>query len=97
MQIEKISQDMDQLGISEANTKSAEDVVIDDLLHRLQKETAITDGAKNMIKALRAQKAADHKALSDVILGYVFFLFSNLRHLKHSCSQRRKLILFDYL
>ena len=65
-----------KLSSPESDPRTAEDFIIEDLLFRLRKETAITDGAKNMIKALRAQKVADHKGLSDV--SFLFVSYSSL-------------------
>ncbi|KAK6764104.1 hypothetical protein RB195_024433 [Necator americanus] len=67
MQIEKIAHQGYEINSPTAGSesKSQLDIVIDDLLFRLWKEAAIIEGAKNMIKILRAQKKADHKGLSD--------------------------------
>ncbi|EPB70929.1 hr1 repeat protein [Ancylostoma ceylanicum] len=66
MQIEKISHQGQDTGSSNGSeSKSRLDLKIDDLLFRLWKEAAIIEGAKNMIKILRAQRKADHKGLND--------------------------------
>ncbi|KAJ1346664.1 hypothetical protein KIN20_001550 [Parelaphostrongylus tenuis] len=66
MQIEKIAhQGHDIQSNNGREMKSQLDMVIDDLLFRLWKEAAIIDGAKNMIKILRAQRKTDHKSLND--------------------------------
>uniref|UniRef100_A0A1I7X410 Hr1 domain-containing protein n=1 Tax=Heterorhabditis bacteriophora TaxID=37862 RepID=A0A1I7X410_HETBA len=72
MQIDKIAhQEYDQqTGNGAAESKSHQEVMIDDLLFRLRKETALIDGAKNMVKILRAQpqKKSDHRSLNDASL-----------------------------
>ncbi|RCN47267.1 hr1 repeat protein, partial [Ancylostoma caninum] len=66
MQIEKIAHQGQDIGSSNGSeSKSRLDLKIDDLLFRLWKEAAIIEGAKNMIKILRAQRKADHKGLND--------------------------------
>ncbi|KJH41789.1 kinase domain protein [Dictyocaulus viviparus] len=66
MQIEKIAhQGQDNHSNNGSETKSQLDIVIDDLLFRLWKEAAIIEGAKNMIKILRAQRKTDHRSLND--------------------------------
>lgn len=67
MQIEKIAHQGHDAHSSNGGTeaKSRLDIVIDDLLFRLWKEAAIIDGAKNMVKILRAQRKTDHRSLSD--------------------------------
>ncbi|VDO98517.1 unnamed protein product [Heligmosomoides polygyrus] len=59
------SKNMLDVSLSCTEAKSRLDIVIDDLLFRLWKEAAIIDGAKNMVKILRAQRKTDHRSLSD--------------------------------
>ncbi|VDM61174.1 unnamed protein product [Angiostrongylus costaricensis] len=69
MQIEKIAhQGHDIHSSTGRETKSQLDMVIDDLFFRLCKEAAIIDGAKNLIKLLRAQRKTDHRSLNDSAL-----------------------------
>ncbi|KAK6029311.1 kinase domain protein [Ostertagia ostertagi] len=66
MQIEKIAhQGHDIHSSNGSEAKSQLDIVIDDLLFRLWKEAAIIEGAKNMVKILRAQRKTDHRNLND--------------------------------
>ncbi|VDL71238.1 unnamed protein product [Nippostrongylus brasiliensis] len=66
MQIDKIAHQGHDIQSSNGNeTKSQLDMVIDDLLFRLWKEAAIIEGAKNMVKILRAQRKTDHRSLND--------------------------------
>ncbi|CAJ0609834.1 unnamed protein product [Cylicocyclus nassatus] len=67
MQIEKIAHQEHDVNLNSEGkeAKSRLDIVIDDLLFRLWKEAAIIEGAKNMIKILRAQRKTDHKGLND--------------------------------
>ncbi|KAK5978876.1 Non-specific serine/threonine protein kinase [Trichostrongylus colubriformis] len=67
MQIEKIAHQGHDIHSSNggSETKSQLDTVIDDLLFRLWKEAAIIEGAKNMVKILRAQRKTDHRSLND--------------------------------
>ncbi|XGW33318.1 hypothetical protein V3C99_017625 [Haemonchus contortus] len=66
MQIEKIAhQGHDIHSSNGSEAKSQLDIVIDDLLFRLWKEAAIIEGAKNMVKILRAQRKTDHRSLND--------------------------------
>ncbi|KAK6061080.1 kinase domain protein, partial [Cooperia oncophora] len=67
MQIEKIAHQGHDIHSSNGGSeaKSQLDIVIDDLLFRLWKEAAIIEGAKNMVKILRAQRKTDHRSLND--------------------------------
>ncbi|CAD6189238.1 unnamed protein product [Caenorhabditis auriculariae] len=54
MQIDKINQDHN--GSADIEKKSKTEIVIEDLLYRFHKEMALMDGARNMLRTLRAQK-----------------------------------------
>ncbi|CAI5455679.1 unnamed protein product [Caenorhabditis angaria] len=69
MQIDKISQD--QMLALDPESKTAIELAIEDLLYRYHKEKALIDGARNMLRTLRAQKKTDSKSLNDASQNFV--------------------------
>ncbi|CAB3399976.1 unnamed protein product [Caenorhabditis bovis] len=67
MQIDRISQEQ----LSADVNKTSLELLIEDLLYRFHKERALMDGARNMLRTLRAQKKADPKSLNDASQNYV--------------------------
>ncbi|VDM96885.1 unnamed protein product [Thelazia callipaeda] len=65
MQIEKMQrQEQVDACLSGKTIQTKTEVIVDDLLHRLRKEAAIAEGARNMIRILSSQKKSDGKSLS---------------------------------
>lgn len=69
MQIDRINQD--NVNAAETEHKSETEVIIEDLLYRYYKEKALMDGAKNMLRTLRAQKKTESRSLNDASQNYV--------------------------
>uniref|UniRef100_A0A183UZ47 REM-1 domain-containing protein n=1 Tax=Toxocara canis TaxID=6265 RepID=A0A183UZ47_TOXCA len=65
MQIEKIQrQEQVDAGMFGKNVPTKVEILVEDLLHRLRKEAAIAEGARNMIRILSSQKKSDGKSVA---------------------------------
>uniref|UniRef100_F1KSX3 Serine/threonine-protein kinase N2 n=1 Tax=Ascaris suum TaxID=6253 RepID=F1KSX3_ASCSU len=65
MQIERIQrQEQVDAGMYGKNVPTKVEVLVEDLLHRLRKEAAIAEGARNMIRILSSQKKSDGKSVA---------------------------------
>ncbi|CAJ0564271.1 unnamed protein product, partial [Mesorhabditis spiculigera] len=50
---------------NEEDVRPENEVKIEDLLYRMRKEVAMADGARNILKVMKAQKKADGKGIND--------------------------------